>query len=27
LITAKLETFLLRAERIHRRMKAGGGHP
>jgi predicted CoA-substrate-specific enzyme activase len=27
LITAKLETFLLRAERIHRRMLASGGHP
>jgi predicted CoA-substrate-specific enzyme activase len=27
LITAKLETFLLRAERIHRRMLAVGGHP
>jgi predicted nucleotide-binding protein (sugar kinase/HSP70/actin superfamily) len=26
LITSKLETFLLRAERIHRRMMAGGGH-
>jgi predicted nucleotide-binding protein (sugar kinase/HSP70/actin superfamily) len=27
LITAKLETFLLRAERLHRRMLAVGGHP
>jgi predicted nucleotide-binding protein (sugar kinase/HSP70/actin superfamily) len=26
LITAKLETFLLRAERIHRRMLTSGGH-
>ena len=26
LITAKLETFLLRAERIHQRMQAAGGH-
>jgi predicted nucleotide-binding protein (sugar kinase/HSP70/actin superfamily) len=26
LIMAKLETFLLRAERIHQRMLAGGGH-
>jgi predicted nucleotide-binding protein (sugar kinase/HSP70/actin superfamily) len=26
LITAKLETFLLRAERIHQRMLAGSGH-
>jgi predicted CoA-substrate-specific enzyme activase len=26
LITAKIETFLLRAERIHQRMLAGGGH-
>jgi hypothetical protein len=25
LITAKLETFLLRAERIHQRMRAAGG--
>jgi predicted nucleotide-binding protein (sugar kinase/HSP70/actin superfamily) len=27
LITAKLETFLLRADRIHRRMLTSGGHP
>ena len=26
LIAAKLETFLLRAERIHRRMRSAGGH-